>query len=85
MAIKLPVGKKRFYLTLTEENMIWLKDWFIRNGQKNLTAILIDEMIRGLRMTIIELEKGKADISIADLFAITGKSVEQLNEELTKR
>lgn len=86
---KIAEGKKRYYLTLTESNMVQFKEMLSSFGAMPGTeSILIDEYISGMVKTMGPVikrvhESGK-NPSMGDFFQMVGLMMKDLENEQLK-
>jgi len=86
----IPEGKKRYYITLTEENFDWLRYLVCDIGKqpKNQVAVLIDEMIREMKEAIDPIlkkyEENGVKPSWADFHIMLGKQLQKIGDEEQK-
>jgi hypothetical protein len=73
--------KRRITFTLSPDNVDWLAAWLKRNhAPKVLMSQMIEEYLQGVRYIIEELEMTKDQLTIGDLFRITGDALDRLKE-----
>lgn len=83
----IPEGKKRYYITLTEENFDWLKHLVVEVGNqpKSQIAVLIDEMIGEMKEAIDPIlkkyEESGQKPSWADFHIMLGKQLQKIGDE----
>jgi hypothetical protein len=80
-----PARTKKFIL-LHDENFRWLALWCkAHHLPKSTPGLLIDDFIQNMKRTILELEKREGvgeSVTLTDLFAATGHTMENLNKQL---
>lgn len=79
MAIsKIPEGKKRYQITLTEEKMIrFRKITSELRLPRNYISQLLDEQLDGLS-EMLESVKERGTFTLTDLLTLIGKQIEQM-------
>ena len=84
---KIPQGKKRYYITLTEDHFEWLKHLVCEVGSqpKSQIAMLIDEMIGEMKEAIDPIlkkyEESGQKPSWADFHLMLGKQLQKIGDE----
>lgn len=82
-------GKKRYYLTLTEANMVKFKAMLDSFGAPSGTeSILVDEYIDGMvnlmEPVITRIHESGKNPTMGDFFQMVGRMMNDLNDEQLK-
>jgi len=77
-SVRIPVGKKRYTLTLTESTVNRMHAYFGKNhAPKSMLSTMVDELILDVLKTFDELEAAQqrkgTTASVGDLFSTIGK------------
>lgn len=88
-AIRIPEGKKRYTLTLTETTVTGLHSWFAKTGApKSMLSTMVDELMLDVLKTFAELEAAQkrkgSPVEVGDLFSVIGKLMTEKDEDQRK-
>lgn len=84
----LPIGKKRFYISLTEKNMLFLQEWNRKKGIPPANVSMIfDDLLAGVCRMLQEFDKKEEigeEITMSDIFGITERLMTEAKEKVKK-
>jgi hypothetical protein len=88
-ADRIPLGKKRYCLTLTETTINRMHEYFRKNhAPKSMLSSMVDELILDVLKTFDELEAAQqrqgGSLGIGDLFSTIGKIMTEKDSEQGK-
>jgi hypothetical protein len=86
---RIPAGKKRYTLTLTETTMNRMHAYLGKNhAPKSMLSTMVDELLLDILKTFDELEAAQArkgaPVEIGDFFSAVGKVMTERDEQQRK-
>lgn len=88
-SVRIPEGKKRYTLTLTETTVDRMHAYFRKNhAPKSMLSSMVDELILDVLKTFDELEAAQlrkgSTVGIGDLFSTIGKIMTEKDDDQKK-